>query len=105
VKTINPDNFKYRVDYAAQCFTKGIQSRSFDNCFEMFDGDAVIVALIRRANKNERLKQAIRRGWSEFGPMGFPVSWENVYNLHKDIKDLVALAKQMRESAGRKYGV
>lgn len=49
----NPDNFKGRVDFAAFVIRKGLQpSRSFDDCFENGDGDAVAAALVRRAKVN-----------------------------------------------------
>ena len=96
MKTIVSDNFKYRVAYAAQCFMRGTRSRNFDNCFEMYDGEAVVVGLMRRAMKNEKLKHAICKNWSELGPMGFPVSWEQSYLKYKDVKDLNNLARSLR---------
>jgi len=38
-------------------------SRAFDNCFEMFDGDAVVWALMHdaTANNNDELAEGIRR--------------------------------------------
>ena len=52
----DPENFAGRVNFAAFIITKGQNtSRSFDNCFENYDGDAVAAALVRRAQKNERL--------------------------------------------------
>lgn len=51
-----PENFAGRVNFAAFIITQGKPtSRSFDNCFENNDGDAVCAALIRRAQTNERL--------------------------------------------------
>ena len=52
----DPENFAGRVNFAAFIITQGrTTSRSFDNCFENSDGDAVVAALVRRARKNERL--------------------------------------------------
>lgn len=49
-----------RVDYAARCLlTRRTHTRGFDNCFEQDDGDAVVYRLMRRAQKNARLAQAI----------------------------------------------
>lgn len=101
MKTLNPDNFKYRVNYAAQCFMKGIHSRAFDNCFEMFDGDAVVVALMRRALKNDKLKQAISKNWRELGPLGFPLDWEKLYFKYSDVKNLNELAEKLRNLKGK----
>jgi len=36
-------------------------SHSFDNCFEMFDSDAVVWGLMREAQTNETLAEGIRR--------------------------------------------
>lgn len=52
----DPENFAGRVNYAAQVISAGRNtSRAFDNCFENDDGDEVAAALMRRAEKNERL--------------------------------------------------
>lgn len=49
----DPDNFAGRVNLAALYISQGRRtSRSFDNCFENNDGDAVATALYRRAQKN-----------------------------------------------------
>lgn len=47
----DPDAFAYRVDFAARVIADGrAPSRTFDSCFENHDGDAVAVALARRAH-------------------------------------------------------
>lgn len=52
----DPENFAGRVNFAAFVIMQGRRtSRSFDNCFENNDGDAVAAALVRRARTNERL--------------------------------------------------
>lgn len=49
----DPDNFAGRVNLAALYISEGRNSsRSFDTCFEMYDGAAVGLALMRRAEKN-----------------------------------------------------
>ena len=56
------NNYAGRVNYAAQIISKGGNtSRAFDNCFENYDGDAVAAALIRRSEKNERLRANLPR--------------------------------------------
>ena len=61
-KTLEKDGFSYRVDFAAAVISGGRDTtRNFDNCFEMWDGDAVAVALYRRSRRNERLKKNIWR--------------------------------------------
>lgn len=62
----DPENFAGRVNFAAFIITQGRQtSRSFDNCFENNDGDAVAAALVRRARTNERLAANLFRYISE----------------------------------------
>lgn len=63
MSTLNePDNFIGRVNYAAAVISAGRRpTRSFDNCFENWDGDAVAAALMRRAEKNERLREKLPR--------------------------------------------
>lgn len=52
------DAFSTRVDFAAKRISEGgNHTRHFDTCFEMWDGDAVAVALYRRARRNPKLKR------------------------------------------------
>jgi len=91
----DPDNFAARVNYAAQCFMRGMRSsRTFDTCFEMNDGTAVVVALVRRSLKNPKLRAAIASGWSE----GFPQSWTDKAATHAHIptRCLPELARTLR---------
>lgn len=54
--------FSERVNYAAKWIVSGRPTtRSFDSCFENSDGDAVVLALCRRAEKNDRLRQSLPR--------------------------------------------
>lgn len=49
----DPNNFAGRVSRAASHMAQGRPiTRGLDNCFENHDGDAVAVALYRRAQKN-----------------------------------------------------
>lgn len=53
------DGFKDRVNLAAAYISAGRNtSRTFDSCFEMFDGDAVCLALLRRIQKRPDSKLA-----------------------------------------------
>lgn len=57
-----PENFAGRVRYAAYVISQGKNStRALDNCFENHDGDAVAAALVRRAEKNEKLRANLFR--------------------------------------------
>lgn len=101
-----PEAFQARVNYAATCLVNGISSRRRDTCFEMFDGDAVVVALVRRARKNPRLLAAIAKGWSELVD-GVPASWHAQAEQHKAVPtgELATLAQTMREAATVRHGV
>lgn len=51
--------FNERVNFAAGYISaKRSTTRRFDTCFEMYDGDAVAVALVRRAEANPHGKLA-----------------------------------------------
>jgi len=58
----DPENFRGRVSYAAQVIAYGRSpTRSFDNCFENYDGDEVATAILRRSRKNARLAANLQR--------------------------------------------
>ena len=100
-KVYREDAFAYRVNYAAQCFMKQRESRAFDTCFEMYDGAAVVTALVRRASKNTKLHAAIARQWSE----GFPRDWIATASKYEHLptRKLGELAKDLREESKRKF--
>lgn len=90
------DNFSGRVNYAASCFMRGVRnSRSFDSCFEMYDGKIVVTALVRRCQKNEKLRNAIA---SAHGGT-FPEEWCLVAKDNKlcSTRKLATLAKHIRQ--------
>ena len=52
--------FAYRVSFAAAVMLRGGRTtRSFDTCFEMWDGDEVAAAIWRRSLKNPKLAAAL----------------------------------------------
>lgn len=58
----DPENFTGRVNYAAAWIVSGRPtSRSFDSLFENNDGEVVVAALCRRAEKNERLRNNLAK--------------------------------------------
>ena len=68
MKTIS-GNTAYRAKFAGDTLLRtngrGPFWRSFDNCFEMGDGDEVVRRIVRRANKNPALRQAIENSGPE----------------------------------------
>lgn len=55
----DPEAFDERVAFAARHIASGRPStRRFDTCFEMHDGDAVAVALVRRVRARPNTKLA-----------------------------------------------
>lgn len=88
------ENFIGRVNYAAQCFVrKTTGTRHFDTCFEMADGDAVVAALVRRAEKNPKLKAAIVSCWPSYGGEYAP-SWKQAAGELKHVP-----TRKLREAA------
>ena len=84
-----PDNFTGRVNYAAAVISSGRRTtRSFDNCFENHDGDAVAAALVRRAEKNERLRTNLPRY----------INADMAYRNHADYqgRDLKEVSRELR---------
>jgi hypothetical protein len=64
--------------FGRDCF-KRPYSRGFDNCFEMFDGEAIVWALMHHAiNGNVDLMMGIRNMGKDVWPR-----WSAVYNAHK----------------------
>ena len=59
----DPDAFDFRVTTAVRIMMAGgptgANCRKFDACFEMGDGDKVVLALVRRAQRNTRLMKVL----------------------------------------------
>jgi len=95
-----PDAFKTRVDYAARCLRENrTDSRTFDTCFEMHDGDAVVVALIRRAAKSSTLRAAIDKSFTKVVAETGQHPWDTFANRHAHVTDLEGMARKLREDA------
>ena len=57
--------FKTRLDKAVRfILSERPHGRQLDEAFEMFDGDQMTAAIIRRARKNPRLNEIIRKQYS-----------------------------------------
>lgn len=91
--------YRKRVDYAHTAFLRGEDSRDFDNCFEMYDGEFVVVALMRRAQKDPVLMAAIRADFSQTCVENW--SWIKTQEKYKRIPDskLAELAAQKQIEA------
>ena len=88
-----PDNFAGRVNHAVRVMLAGQRTnRTFDTCFEMYDGAAVAVAIARRAEKNPRLQAAIPR---YLCPHALADSVARMANR----KCLATVARELREAA------
>lgn len=57
------NGFEARVRLAAHCLRsgQGVGSRAYDNCFEMYDGAAVVATLDRLARADPALREGIER--------------------------------------------
>jgi hypothetical protein len=62
MKTSTRDAIGDRINYAARIIREGRNtSRRFDSCFEMYDGDAVVAALVTRSAKCAKLRANLPR--------------------------------------------
>ena len=59
-------SFNQRVDYAERGMQIAEDSRTFDACFEVYDGVFVVTALMRRAKHNPQLDHMIRNKFRRF---------------------------------------
>jgi hypothetical protein len=85
--------------YGRNCLARPC-CRSFDNCFENFDGDAVVWALMRAAVRNEAagdpcLGEGIRR----LGKIVWP-EWMRVYEGH-GLEQQIELPSANQQSSGQ----
>lgn len=91
-----PSNFSGRVNLAALVISQGGRtSRSFDSCFENFDGDAVATSLYRRAQRRPDSDLA-RNLWRYLSRESVEaVATENAHrdNLSAWSRELIAAAR------------
>lgn len=92
------DNFAGRVNFADLVIRQGREtSRSFDNCFENYDGAAVALALYRRAQKKPDGALA-RNLWNYLGRN--EVTELAVKNMHRT--NLAAWSRELIEASLRR---
>ena len=94
----NENAFLARVNFAEKCFRDHLtHTRAMDTCFEMYDGAAVVVALVRRARLDSALYAAIASDWSD----RFPAEWLDIETKYSHIptERLVNLARELRATA------
>jgi hypothetical protein len=94
----NENAFLARVNFAEKCFRDHqTHTRAMDTCFEMYDGAAVVVALVRRARLDNALYAAIASDWSD----RFPAEWLDIETKywHIPTKRLANLARELRATA------
>ena len=94
----NENAFLARVNFAEECFRNHqTHTRAMDSCFEMYDGAAVVVALVRRARLDGALYVAIASDWSD----RFPAEWLDLETKYSHIptERLVNLARELRATA------
>jgi hypothetical protein len=98
----HPDAFSARVEHAIHCLVHDqMESRDNDTCYEMFDGDAVVTAILRRAATNPRLRASFAKHWRDTRD-GLPVAWIETAEKYAHIptEQLPELAREMRDRAG-----
>ncbi len=99
MRQLYKDNaFLARVNFAEKCFRDHLtHTRAMDTCFEMYDGAAVVVALVRRARLDSALYAAIASDWSD----RFPAEWLDIETKYSHIptERLANLARELRATA------
>jgi hypothetical protein len=55
------DAYEYRLRYAVRTILRDriVNEGTFNNCFEMGDGDRIVLAILRRGLKNAKLRTAL----------------------------------------------
>jgi hypothetical protein len=102
MKRLSADNYPARVEFAERCFREGVSnSRDLDSCFEMYDGDAVVVALVRKTRTDPQLRRGIAAQWSG----EFPARWLETAHRYRTVPDkkLVKLATELRAAAAKGF--
>jgi hypothetical protein len=83
--------FTKRVSYAVEALHRlasdprsraPVQARSFDNCFAMWDGNAVIWELVNRVREGDEL---LAQGIAGLGPAVW-IDWLNIYQSRTRIE-------------------
>jgi hypothetical protein len=94
-----PISFQQRVNYAAVCIiNQHTRSREFDSCFEMYDGDLVVAALVRRAKHSAELYAAIAKWQSHGRSSELPATWLEAAAKYKAVPNLARKARGIRKS-------
>lgn len=93
------ENFQGRVSLAALYISEGRETtRSFDTCFEMNDGNAVAVALLRRATANPDGKLALNL-WRYLGREAV----ERTAHANAHRKNMAGWARELRGAAEARF--
>lgn len=101
VSVHDPASFTYRVDYAARCILRGrVHTRGFDDCFEMYDGDAVVAALAHRMRNHPDLDRAVRRYW----PASAVAEWHHLADRYAG-QPLSEVARQLHQAGVIRSGI
>ena len=97
IRNVYDDNaFQYRVEFAAAVISRGGETtRNFDTCFEMYDGDQVIAALVRRVRANPDGRLALN--FSRYLVPSRPEEIEALSRL--TFRDLAGKAAEAREAS------
>ena len=96
----NANSYPARVRFAAWAICEGDHSRQHDTCFEMYDGAAVVVALMRAASSGKADYLAHRLEHACLTPTGW-ANWQATVAQYSEWPDakLPDLAASIRASA------
>lgn len=91
------DAFATRVNFAASYIAAGRRTtRTFDTCCEMYDGDAVAVAVYRRSRKTPKLRANLWRYFSR--DYVLPIAFRE-----RRRRDLTAWAADLRREGDLRF--
>lgn len=92
-----PSTFRARVEYAANSIlNQDTRSREFDSCFEMYDGDVVVAAIVRKSETDPALRLAIAL-WQSHGKSDqLPPDWIEAAAKYQSSIDLPKTARSIR---------
>ena len=98
-RVYDPNAFAARVDLAASYIAAGRSTtRTFDTCFEMNDGDAVAVAVYRRARRNPKLRANLWRYLERSGVVAAAFA-----NRRRPTRALPAWSAELRRAADKAW--
>lgn len=96
-------SFESRVAYAIRGLIINEDSRAFDDCFEMCDGEYVVAAIFRKAREHRILQEALVSRWSVTALEDHPWCEVEADLAHIPTDNLPAIAAKARAKARAEF--